>query len=286
VTLRPRRSPFRLHLRVALTGLVALTLGACADLFGSDFPTFARYTPPAIYQIWWDELERCSGENGNMGAVTFLRAEGVSVWNVGGVQVNGLYQHVLNQIVVADDRVLDGRLVRHEMLHALTGGNGHTYDQFVRRCGDYVTCPSSCIADAGSPDSPPLVFDGALADSLAVSVRISPKQPSRSAYDGRAVVIVEVRNPFPFAVAVPATTAERIRLRLTIDSVGNDVSRGFPDGRWRYIGAGETRRMLFDLSWGPSSFPIVGPPPEPVEYQLRATYATRWADSLSFVLAP
>jgi hypothetical protein len=259
------------------------------DLLRSDGPKLTRYQPPTIYQIWWDEVERCSGERGSMAALEFYSAEANGVWYVNGRGANGQYQRELNRILIIADGVLDGQLVRHEMLHALTGGNGHTYKQFVRRCGDHVACSSTCRREAGVPaDLPAIWLPGP--DTLELSLRVEPSSPVRTKFDGRAVIVVTVRNPQPFAVAVSSSVFESLTLWTTDGVIEQRATRRFRDGRSRYFGPGETRRFLFDLVLGGTTLSTTGflppPPTEPITYQARAAFAGQWLDSSEFVVRP
>lgn len=281
-------APRRLAAAVASFALALIATG-CLDLLRSDGPSLTRYQPPAIYQIWWDEVERCSGERGSMAALEFYRVEANGVWYVDGRGANGQYQRGLNSILIIADGVLDGGLVRHEMLHALTRGNGHTYAQFVRKCGDHVACSSSCLREAGVPaDAPPIWVQGA--DTLEVSLRVVPSSPGRTKFNGRAVIVVTVRNPQPHAVAVSSTVLKSLSLWTTDGAFEHRATRFFRDGRSRYFAPGETRRFLFDLFLGNTLLSTAGllppPPTEPITYRARVAFAEHWLDSSEFVVRP
>ena len=60
--------------RVCLALLpVALALfGACDRLTAPPLPVGAEpFTPPAVYQEWWDLTEQCSGVSGNLAGVSW-----------------------------------------------------------------------------------------------------------------------------------------------------------------------------------------------------------------------
>jgi hypothetical protein len=109
--------PFRLR------WLAPLLLLGCLDSFA---PAGAEpFTPPAVYRVWWQEVEHCAGLWGDFDRVEWYEVPGSSYrcpayegWCDG-------WWRAPNLIYMAAQRLDDRRLAEHEMLHDLLGRGDH-----------------------------------------------------------------------------------------------------------------------------------------------------------------
>lgn len=182
---------------------IAFLVTGC-DLFtASTFPTAAvPFAPHGQYAFWWQLTESCSGLTGSFARVHWYEIRGVDTYNVAGADgAAGTWWREGDRIVLAGNVLDDGRVVRHEMLHALIGAGGHPAAYFQDRCAGYVACSSSCIAERPPAPVPP---DAAVLSSrqLAIQADLVPSVFSNGENDGWIAVIVSVRNPFGHPVWV------------------------------------------------------------------------------------
>ena len=96
------------------------------------------YGPPPIYRTWWAQVEECSGKTGSFGRVRWFVIPGTDSFVANGQQVNGLWIEHYRYIVLAESRVSDSLVVRHEMLHDLSGSVTHPPELFDQRCAGLV----------------------------------------------------------------------------------------------------------------------------------------------------
>lgn len=190
------RRPVGLGL-LGLAGSIALLAG-CSDLFGPDVPegTVVLSTLPVEYQRWWDITQTCSGLRGDLGDVEFRVLPGSATLPDGGA--TGTYYWNGNVIVLAESVARDGRVVRHEMLHALLRTvqiGGHPKQYFEARCGGLVSCGDRCSEDVGGI---PAEASGApllAPDEVEVTVRILPSRVgSPPAESGCMTILVQARH--------------------------------------------------------------------------------------------
>src|SRR4051812_44349355 len=121
--------------------LVAL-VSACVTITEPLPPGAAPLTPLPEYQSWWQEVESCSGINGDINAVSWYEIPHVTEFTVAGnPNIAGYWQPYHHSITLAGLRINDADLVRHEMLHALIKEKGHPTEFFVQKCGGLVTPP-------------------------------------------------------------------------------------------------------------------------------------------------
>lgn len=132
-------SSSRLFAGTLLVVLVSACTSTTEPLQSGALP----FTAPQSYQTWWQEVESCSGIDGNFGDVSWYYVPGVNVFTVGGnPNVAGYWQPYHHSVTLAGLRMDDPDLVRHEMLHALLKLPGHPVEYFGQRCGSIVTPPS------------------------------------------------------------------------------------------------------------------------------------------------
>lgn len=149
-------------------------------------------TPPRPYASWWATTEACSERQGRFDDVEWYVVPDAKSFSVRGKDYNGVW-YESNAIVIAGGSLLDGKLVRHEMLHALNRGDGHSKD-FVTRCGGIVACVNDCAAEAGEPDMPAATAPEIPTSGLELVLGVSPGDPSVARDSGWVVIQVSVRN--------------------------------------------------------------------------------------------
>ena len=207
--------------------MIALGVTAC-DLITAPLPPNAEpFAPPAVYARWWAMTEACSGRSADLGAVRWYRVPG-SRFIFRGQAVAGYWNSSTNRIVLAEDIVEQGDMVRHEMLHALLRRPVHPRSQFLGSCASLVSCQGICTKDDGAWHLPRSDYVILPPDSLNVAARaeLFPRET-----DGERWFALEVtvRNAGAHAVLVAAPGD-----RVTPHTFGYDL-RG-PSGG---IGGGE-----------------------------------------------
>lgn len=113
---------------------LALCLVACSALTDpgpEDDAVLERYPPFEVYTEWWDELQACAGEAGDLDRVRFhvvLAPLGVSgrqfVCGPGTRECAGRWIPP-HDILLGPGFLLSEVIVKHEMLHDLLQTTGH-----------------------------------------------------------------------------------------------------------------------------------------------------------------
>lgn len=246
-------------MRRAARALVVLSLVGAAgcDLFtGPDLPSGAvRFEPPARYRVWWDMVQECSGRTGDLRRVRWYQVPGAPTL-VGPDQgiVNGQWYRDGNRIVLAGTAVLQGEVVRHEMLHALVREPGHAREQFQARCGGIVDCGSACQDDGGGP--PVVPTDAPRIPASALRFRMDVAGGGDFARDSGAVaVVITATNPNDH----PVTAALRNgSVRMGVWGASAYVLNGRNQGSSLAFPAGWSRRWVFDLELWPGTYLLQG----------------------------
>lgn len=261
-------------------GWLALAGVACRD---ATPPEVARSTPMAAlapYALWWAATEACSGLRGDLAAVRWATGDSAQFAQE---NIGGEYYAPRHQITLAPRYVLSGRLVRHEMLHALLNlhsGEQHPPAYFRGRCAGYLVCTGPCAAAPGAPPAPlaagaPVLPIAAL--GLRPQLEVTPASFPVDSNGGWLMLTVSVRNPAPYGVVVqldpagaPATQSFGFQFRRT----GGPLIQ---ESDTMQLGPGETRRWVFDTQtgWGP-----------PGRYVARGTFNTAPADSAVVTIRP
>jgi len=285
-------------------GILALVAGiSCGRLVDPPLPADAQlFVPPPVYAHWWAMVEECSGRRGSLERIQwYSAAEGLSNPDNSGDRVEGYWSRASNRIVLSRNRTIDGSVVRHEMLHALMGSGGHARREFLQDCGGVVSCPISCIRDAGAPvpwgPGTPTIAPS----ELQVTSVVSPASPSPTIDEGLATFTISVRNPFPYPVVVqlPSRSGGGVATsyRYAIRQIpGGGVSSGdlaFDVGVTHFA-PGETKRDVFDFavvsipapSYGAISGIGSGITLPPGAYLFRGDYGGHSATDLSVTLNP
>jgi hypothetical protein len=264
---RARRMLSRRALRSALgVCALALTTASCEELFDPVPNGALRFSPPPIYQVWWDQTVACANISRSMREIDFYVVPDVDIIDVGRPAV-GAYYYERSDIVLAGVFQFDGGVVRHEMLHALIPSmEGHPREYFLHRCGDIVGCVYGACTGTGSPlFAVPADIAHLPAESLTVSASVVPAAPVRSVTGDWLSLVITATNPKPYPILVrfeedSVSTTPR-PWGYEVDYVpGSRTYTGFMyDEGMRYFRAGETKRAIYDFSIVGSGFP--GPLP-------------------------
>jgi hypothetical protein len=133
-----------------------ICLGACLGLaacFTGDLltaPAVGGAVPldplPANYQVWWQEVEACSGKLGNFDAIDWYYVPNVNWFTVGSAPtVIGLWQPSRHSITLAGLQINNAYLVRHEALHVILNTVDHPPEYFEQKCASAVVGPITIV---------------------------------------------------------------------------------------------------------------------------------------------
>lgn len=198
-------------LRIAAVSMALLGfLAACGDnIVDPRLPPGAKaFTPPSFYSTWWEMTKACSGRSGSLSDVKwYVVPSGVQL-ELDGESANAYWSAGSNQIVLSELVVDDGQVVRHEMLHALLGKQGHSRRDFLEICAGYVACTSKCVEDAGPAPVVPANVPRVAPSALEVTMTISPNPLFGGVNAGYFTVLVRARNPAgtPVFVVLPGSS--------------------------------------------------------------------------------
>jgi hypothetical protein len=113
---------------------------------------------------------------------------------VGDTPYNAYWYSEGNSIVVVGKQKLDGQLIRHEMLHALTGAK-HPRGYFLEKCGGVVACQGDCLAEGGEAVGPPSYAPVLPSRELKVSLNVVPPAGAMATDSGWIAISVSAQNP-------------------------------------------------------------------------------------------
>jgi hypothetical protein len=238
---------------VSLLAAVA-ALGCDAGARGDGAVAF---TPPAVYARWWALTESCSALSGLLTSVRWMRAPASALHAAEGAGTVAYWSSEDNRIVLATNAVTNGRIVRHEMLHALSRSRGHPASLFRVQCDGVVRCDEACRDGAGvQPQMTTAVR--VPGDSLDIAIVAFPALPSPRIDDGAFQVIVSVTNPAPHAVIVAfRTTDPAIAVSVSPGDFRLTADHEIGDPRSALFGPGERRQYVFDLRAGDPTSRVV-----------------------------
>lgn len=212
-----------------------------------------RFIAPPIYQQWWSMTSECSGISGSLGSIDWFVVPGVARFEFEGQQVAGYWSRAGNRIVMAERAMLNGTVVRHEMLHALQRTGAHERRAFLGRCGGVVICITSCLQEGGRPPVPPATLPRLRPEEMVLDVIVEPAQPGARAWDGHFRLTVTVRNPRRDSVVVvlPPSGDSGAPPGFSLELSGSDLGIWSGDRAWdsavTVFGPGETHRAIFDF---------------------------------------
>jgi hypothetical protein len=130
---------------------IATVAGGCRDLavVAPELPPSAEpLSPLAVYDDWWRATQECSGRSGALARVSWFVVRGGDSFAYRGVRYDGYWWNGVHWITLAESRVQDPGIVRHEMLHDLLGRGDHPAEFFQERCRTVVVCNEDCRADS------------------------------------------------------------------------------------------------------------------------------------------
>ena len=221
--------------------------------------------PPSAYAMWWRLTEACSGLTGDFSSVHWFQLPGVSQFAVHDTIYQSYWWQKGNRVLIVADKRLQGQLVRHEMLHALSGPL-HRHEYFVDKCGGIVACEGNCLSEAGATPDPPADAPAIDPRDLDVSVDVEPSQISVSADSGWTAITVSARSlpnspEWVRLTAVAAGASASATFGYTLECLGGC---GGSDA-YEYVlsdkmgfGAGQTRRYAFDRRLPPGRYAVRG----------------------------
>ena len=274
---------------VGLTILVVLVvvcgLAACGLITGPLPPGAERFAPPAVYARWWSMTEACSAHSGDLSVVQWYRVPGMGFLHE-GQEVSGFWASRTNRIVLADEVIEQGPVVRHEMLHALLQTTGHPRSQFLGACASVLTCRNVCVEDAGRWHPPQENYVVVPSESLEVASGIELRPPEA---DGQRWLALEVsvRNPVGRAaiVAAPGDSLTRYTFGVSLrgSSGGISGSQKAADSSTLFFEPFETKRWLYEFKVASdlSEFHVI-----PGSYFARGGYAWHWTAFDTITVTP
>lgn len=143
-------TPARLRALCAAAA-VALSIGCRAEAIVApppDLPASAQpLTPLQTYAGWWADVERCAGLTADLSRVQWFVVPNADSFNYRGTYYDGYWWSRVHWITLADTKIENAALVRHEMLHDLLGRGDHPALYFQQRCATIVVCNQDCRAD-------------------------------------------------------------------------------------------------------------------------------------------
>jgi hypothetical protein len=184
-----------------------------------------------------------------LGAVRWYSVPG-SRFIFRGQAVAGYWNSSTNRIVLAEDIVEQGDMVRHEMLHALLRRPVHPRSQFLGSCASLVSCQGICTKDDGAWQLPRSDYVVLPPDSLnvAVSADLLPRESDGERWFALGV---SVRNAGAYAVLV-AAPGDRVTpntfgydLRGPLGGIGGGEIES--DSSTLFFQPFETKRWLFEF---------------------------------------
>lgn len=270
------------------TSILLLITVACSSIVDPVLdPKAVSFQPPPVYTRWWSMVESCSGLQGSLSDVSWYQVPASETVGHSGDEVAGYWAYVSNRIVLAGESLLDGLVVRHEMLHALVRQlKGHPRQYFLDRCAGLLVCGSTCVRDAGPAPSIDAAIPRVTSEVLKLFVSIEPNPPSSAVDGGVFQVVVSATNPNSYPIVVtPSPSANNHTFFYVLTGLAGGISGSVDalDSSMRYFGAGETKRQYFDFSIAGSLGPRRMPPGT---YQLYAGYETRGVTLEGVVIGP
>jgi hypothetical protein len=162
-----------------------------------------RYFPGPLYATWWTLTEQCAGVTGALSNVQWYAVTAATIPTPAGERVGVWYPHT-NSIALVRQRLHSGRLVRHEMLHALLRTSDHPREYFDSRCAGIVEFGTGFELPPTPFQQQPLPGSAFIpAESLIVAGRVIPLPVTLGFPDsGWATLELTVSNPYAFPIQV------------------------------------------------------------------------------------
>jgi hypothetical protein len=243
-----------LHHTVSLLSAAAIL--ACGEIADPQLPSGAvPMDPPSVYAMWWRLTEVCSGVNGDFESVRWFQLPDAPQFAVHDTLYQSYWWLNGNRIVIVGAKRFAGQLVRHEMLHALTGPH-HQREYFVDKCRGVVACEANCLKEARplpvpKPDAPTI-----RATDLAVETVVESTPASAATDSGWAAITISARNTQGFPTWVSLTPVAPGQPAAATFGYVFECAVGACSGRSDYLyifddkiglDAGGFRQYVFDL---------------------------------------
>ena len=211
-----------------------------------------RISAPPIFRVWWSLTQACSGRTSDLSSVDWHVVPGVAQFTRNHVAVSGYWSRDGNRIVLAERAMLDGGLVRHEMLHALVGEGGHSREAFLERCGGTVVCLTGCLEDLGRLPIVGANVARVAPHEMRIDIAVDPIQPQRFIDDGHFRLVVTVTNPRADSVVVLLpSSGDAPPASFSFQLESGPTGLWFTEHAWdpgvMVFGPGATRRAIFDF---------------------------------------
>lgn len=256
-------SVVRLNWRSALYGIQAIAAVAfavaCDRIVDPPLPaTATSFVPPPVYAKWWAMTTTCSGISRPLENISWYVVPGVTQFKLSKETVSAYWTEGSNSIVVADSSVLDGSVVRHEMLHSLVRSSGHPRSAFLDHCLGLVSCTPDCVSDAGPASELSVAPTVVPPDSIDLQIEFLPAAPTTGVDDGVFTMVVSARNRADH----PVFASLGLRNGQPAATFSYEIRPAFPPGggiigSWNLndvaanrFAAGETKREYFDFVIG------------------------------------
>jgi len=267
-----------------LAAVAIAAIGACTvdGPTSPDFPIGAvNYKPLPVYSRWWSQVEACSGLRGDFNHVLYYKIPGATGFNFRTLRNVPAMWMEDDRIVVAENSVRSGQIVRHQMLHSLMQQGHHKRDAYLQACAGLVDCAETCMADVGpEPAEPPNMVEVDPSE-LEVNISIWPENPGMDVLDGYVEVTVTAHNASNRAVRVklppPSATpglGTTFRQNLMSQSTSFARSQSALSVEAMRFAPGETKRRVFGYWIGGTA---TQQPLESGKYQVLGAFAEKWA---------
>jgi hypothetical protein len=250
-----------------------------------------EFSPPPVYSTWWRMAKSCSGLTGSLESITWLKTDQQMIDSKTGERIAGYWNSSSNRIVLSTNAMLEGGIVRHEMLHSLLRRGGHPRNQFLGKCLGTVDCQGNCIRDAGPYPNPPITPIHVTGDSINIGVEINPATPRSTIDDGFFSITVSVQNSTKHWVTVPSFWStifpEHVDSTSTFSFHIRGATGGIQGGELRFdqsewiFAPGETKKQVFDFVIGNDLFERK---PPPGTYMVKGGYSDYWSAFTTFVI--
>lgn len=231
-----------------LTAVAALGCDAGGGVNGA-----VAFSPPSVYARWWALTESCSGLTGSLKSVQWMSVPASALQAAEGAGTVAYWSSQDNRIVLATNAIANGRIVRHEMLHALSRSRGHPASLFRARCDGVVRCDEACKGETRGVRRISTAIRVPV-DSLRIAIAVYPAQPSSTVDDGAFQVMVSVTNPASHEVVADFRTADpAIAVSVSPGDFRLIADHEIGDPRLAIFGPGERKQYVFDLRVGDRS---------------------------------
>ena len=268
--------------------MLSLAIVMCTSVTEPVLPKDAKeFSPPPVYSTWWNMTQTCSQLTGSLSAVTWYTTDEV-VHDIGsGDVIAGYWVSGSNRIVLNSAVMMDGGIVRHEMLHALIRHGGHPRNQFLGNCAGTVDCERACADDAGPYPDPPVTPLQVGTESIETTIVVDPATPTHAVDEGRFSVTVMTRNLTSHWITVTPPSGVDLLQTFAIDVHGTNGATGRDqnsvDPSERIFAPNQTKRRVFDLVIGDYPF---GNQLLPGDYVARGSFAGWWSADKPFTINP